>query len=96
MGHVEDRWYKTVRHEGGRKERVKTQLFGKGLRYRVRYIGPDGKERKKSFPDRAKREAEAFMVSTDGQAAGLLRRSAGRPDGLRRVRRDLAPHAFLR
>ncbi|MEU1761005.1 tyrosine-type recombinase/integrase [Micromonospora sp. NPDC005223] len=65
MGHVEDRWYKTLRHEGGRKERVKTQLFGKGLRYRVRYIGPDGKERKKSFPDRAKREAEAFMVSTE-------------------------------
>ncbi|WBB73414.1 site-specific integrase [Micromonospora sp. WMMD1128] len=65
MGHVEDRWYKTLRHEGGRKERVKTQLFGKGLRYRVRYIGPDGKERKKSFPDRAKREADAFLVSTE-------------------------------
>ena len=28
-------------------------------------FGPDGKERKKSFPDRAKREAEAFMVSTE-------------------------------
>lgn len=65
MGHVEDRWFKTLHHPGGRKERVKTQLFGKGLRYRVRYIGPDGKERKKSFPDRAKREAEAFMVSTE-------------------------------
>ena len=65
MGHVEDRWYKTLRHPGGQRERVKTELFGKGLRYRVRYIGPDGKERKKSFPDRAKREAEAFLVSTE-------------------------------
>ncbi|WP_089154620.1 tyrosine-type recombinase/integrase [Micromonospora sp. NBS 11-29] len=65
MGHVEDRWYKTLHHPGGRKERVKTQLFGKGLRYRVRYIGPDGKERKKSFPDRAKRDADAFLVSTE-------------------------------
>lgn len=65
MGHVEDRWHKTLRHPGGRSERVKTELFGKGLRYRVRYIGPDGKERKKSFPDRAKREADAFLVSTE-------------------------------
>nr|WP_231925933.1 site-specific integrase [Micromonospora echinofusca] len=31
----------------------------------MRYIGPDGKERKKSFPDRAKRDAEAFLVSTE-------------------------------
>lgn len=65
MGHVEDRWYKTQRHPDGRRERVKTELFGKGLRYRVRYIGPDGKERKKSFPDQAKRDAEAFLVSTE-------------------------------
>ncbi|MGY3515241.1 tyrosine-type recombinase/integrase [Micromonospora sp. PTRAS2] len=65
MGHVEDRWYKTQRDSDGRRERVKTDLFGKGLRYRVRYIGPDGRERKKSFPDRAKREADAFLVSTE-------------------------------
>ncbi|WBB95212.1 site-specific integrase [Solwaraspora sp. WMMA2080] len=65
MAHIEDRWYKTIKHPGGRTERVKSELFGKGLRYRVRYVGPDGRERKKSFPDRAKRDAEAFLVSTE-------------------------------
>jgi hypothetical protein len=65
VGHIEDRWYKTVKHPGGRTERVKSSLFGVGLRYRVRYIGPDGRERKKSFPDRAKRDAEAYLVSTE-------------------------------
>ncbi|MEU0155516.1 tyrosine-type recombinase/integrase [Micromonospora fulviviridis] len=65
MGHVEDRWFKVIRHPGGRKERVKSDLFGKGMRYRVRYIGPDGRERSQSFPDRAKRDADAFLVSTE-------------------------------
>lgn len=34
---------------------------GKGMRYRVRYIGPDGKEKSESFPDKRKREAQAFL-----------------------------------
>jgi hypothetical protein len=41
MAHIEDRWYRTVRLPTGRTERVKTARFGKGHRYRVRYIGPD-------------------------------------------------------
>ncbi|MBF5031131.1 site-specific integrase [Micromonospora sp. ANENR4] len=65
MGYFEDRWYKVIKHPGGRRERVKSALFGKGMRYRVRYIGPDGRERSQSFPDRAKCEAGAFMVSTE-------------------------------
>lgn len=35
------------------------------MRYRVRYLGPDGRERSKSFPDRAKHAAEAFLVSVE-------------------------------
>lgn len=65
MAHVEDRWFQTVRLPSGRSERRRTPLFGKGLRYRVRYIGPDGRERSQSYPDRAKREAEAFLVSME-------------------------------
>ncbi len=65
MAHIEDRWFKTIEHPGGGTERVKTTRHGKGNRYRVRYIGPDGKERSQSFPDRAKRDAEAFMVSVE-------------------------------
>lgn len=61
MGHIEDRWYKTVAGPDGKSRRVKTDRYGKGDRYRVRYIAPDGKERSKSFPDRAKRDAEAYL-----------------------------------
>jgi integrase len=65
MAHVEDRWY---RQDSGR--RVKTELYGQGLRYRVRYIGPDGRERSKSFPDREKGKADAFKSTVE---ADLLR-----------------------
>lgn len=72
MGHVEDRWYKTVptgetdKKGKPRTKQVKTDLFGKGMRYRVRYIAPNGRERSKSFPDRAKKAAEDFLTSIEG------------------------------
>lgn len=80
MGHVEDRWYKTVRQAGGGTQRVKSARFGKGLRYRVRYIDPSGRERSESFPDRAKRDAEAFLVSveSDKLRAAYVDPAAGR------------------
>jgi integrase len=65
MGHVEDRWYKTIRHPDGQQERVKTARHGTGLRYRVRYVGPDGRERSESFPDRQKKAAEDFLVTVE-------------------------------
>jgi hypothetical protein len=65
VGHVEDRWYKTVKGEDDKPRREKTTLFGKGLRYRVRYLGTDGRERKKSFPDRAKKAADEFLVNIE-------------------------------
>ncbi|MEU0152950.1 tyrosine-type recombinase/integrase [Micromonospora fulviviridis] len=65
MAHVEDRWFKTVARPDGKSEQIKTPLHGTGLRYRVRYIAPDGRERSKSFPDKEKRAAEAFLVSVE-------------------------------
>jgi len=65
MGHIEDRWWKTVRRPDGASERVKTSLYGQGMRYRVRYNGPDGREHKKSYPDRQKKAAEDFLVSVE-------------------------------
>ena len=47
MAHIEDRWYKTTVDSDGKQSRIKTELFGKGMRYRVRYIAPDGRERNK-------------------------------------------------
>lgn len=66
MAHVEDRWYREVPGPDGKKVREKTGRFGKGLRYRVRYIDPSGRERSKSFPDRQKRAADDFLVSIEG------------------------------
>src|SRR4051812_9266087 len=65
MGHIEDRWYKTVVHDDRTTEKVKTELYGKGMRYRARYLDPDGRERKKSFPDRAYKKAEAFLTTVE-------------------------------
>lgn len=65
MAHVEDRWFKTIEVDD-EEVRVKTDLHGKGLRYRARYTTPDGKERSKSFPDRQLREAKAFLTSVEG------------------------------
>jgi integrase len=62
MGHIQDRWYKTIIDpDTGKPARIKTDLYGKGLRYKVRYLDPDGKEVSRSFPDRAKRQADEFL-----------------------------------
>lgn len=83
MGHIEDRWIKS---KDGR--RVKTERHGKGDRYRVRYLDPDGRERSKSFPDRAKGEAERFLTTVE---AAKLRGSYIDPARGRRTLEDYAP-----
>jgi integrase len=61
-GHIQDRWYKTETDATGKTVRVKSDRHGTGLRYRARYIGPDGAEKSKSFPDRQKRLAEKWLT----------------------------------
>ncbi|MFK0122717.1 tyrosine-type recombinase/integrase [Streptomyces nigra] len=63
-GHVQDRWYKTEPGPDGKPVRVKTDRYGSGLRYRARYVGPDGTEKSRSFPDRQKRKAEEWLAET--------------------------------
>jgi integrase len=79
MGHVQDRWYrdkvdpetrKPVLTERGKPVRERTELYGRGDRYRVRYVDHSGRERSKSFPDRQKAQAEAFL----GEVESELRR----------------------
>ncbi|OII63238.1 site-specific integrase [Streptomyces sp. CC53] len=60
-GHIQDRWYKTETDPNGKPRRTKSDRYGIGLRYRARYIGPDGTEKSKSFPDRQKRLAEKWL-----------------------------------
>ncbi|MFE1295508.1 tyrosine-type recombinase/integrase [Streptomyces sp. NPDC058731] len=61
-GHIQDRWYKTETGPDGKPVRVRTERYGTGMRYRARYIGPDGTEKSKSFPDRQKRLAEKWLT----------------------------------
>ncbi|MEU7200110.1 site-specific integrase [Streptomyces sp. NPDC045470] len=63
-GHIQDRWFKTEKGPDGKPVRIKTDRYGIGLRYRARYIGPDGTEKSKSFPDRQKRLAEQWLTNT--------------------------------
>ncbi|MGW6721651.1 tyrosine-type recombinase/integrase [Streptomyces sp. NPDC054995] len=63
-GHIQDRWYKTEPGPTGKPVRAKTDRYGIGLRYRARYVGPDGTEKSKSFPDKQKRKAEAWLIKT--------------------------------
>ncbi|MGW3354134.1 tyrosine-type recombinase/integrase [Streptomyces bungoensis] len=60
-GHIQDRWYKTEKDAHGKTIRTKTERHGTGLRYRARYVGPDGTEKSKSFPDGQKRVAEKWL-----------------------------------
>lgn len=73
-GHVQDRWWrdkkdetgKVVLNAKGRPVREKTELYGKGLRYKVRYyVG--GSEKSESFPDKQLARAKTFLakVQTD-------------------------------
>ena len=60
-GHIQDRWYKTEPGPDGKPVKVKTDRHGTGMRYRARYVGPDGTEKSKSFPDRQRRLAEQWL-----------------------------------
>ncbi|AXE85041.1 site-specific integrase [Streptomyces sp. Go-475] len=64
-GHVQDRWYKALPGPDGKTVRVKTDRFGVGHRYHARYIAPDGSEKSKSFPDKQKRKAEAWLSNIE-------------------------------
>lgn len=63
MAHVEDRWYREI-VEDDKKFKVKTPRHGTGLRYRTRWIDPDGKERSASF--KLKRDADNKLTEVEG------------------------------
>jgi integrase len=78
-GHIQDRWYK-AENINGKSVKVKTDRHGTGMRYRARYVGPDGTEKSKSFPDRQKRQAETWLanVEADMSRGQYIDHSAGR------------------
>lgn len=68
-GHIQDRWYRAEVGSDGRPVKVKTERHGSGMRYRARYVGPDGTEKSKSFPDKQKRLADAWLTSIEADMA---------------------------
>ncbi|MET8682572.1 tyrosine-type recombinase/integrase [Streptomyces sp. NPDC004647] len=64
-GHIQDRWYTTTTGPEGKPTKVKTDRHSVGLRYRARYIGPDGTEKSKSFPDGQKRLADRWLAEIE-------------------------------
>ncbi|MFJ6606634.1 tyrosine-type recombinase/integrase [Streptomyces lydicus] len=79
-GHIQDRWYKTETGPNGKTTRVKSDRYGTGMRYRARYVAPDGTERSKSFPDKQKRLAEAWLtqIAADMNRGQYVDPSAGK------------------
>jgi integrase len=81
MGHIQDRWYKkVVDPETKKTSRLKTGLHGKGMRYKVRYLDPDGRELSKMYPDRQLSAAKAFLheVENTKQQGTYLNPNAGK------------------
>ncbi|SCF79618.1 site-specific integrase [Streptomyces sp. Ncost-T10-10d] len=79
-GHIQDRWYKSETNPGGKTTRVKTERYGTGMRYRARYVAPDGSERSRSFPDKQKRLAESWLtqIAADMTRGQYVDPSAGK------------------
>ena len=59
---VEDRWTKTVRDESGNSKTVPSAAHGQGLRWRARYVGPNGREYSKRFARKA--DAQSWLDNT--------------------------------
>jgi integrase len=59
---VEDRWIKRVRDPDGTMSTVPSAVAGRGMRWRARYVGPDGKEYSKRFGRKA--DAQAWLDKT--------------------------------
>jgi hypothetical protein len=81
MGHIQDRWYKKgVDPDTKSVSRLKTGLHGKGMRYKVRYLDPDGRELSKMYPDRQLSAAKAFLhdIESAKQQGTYLNPNAGK------------------
>ncbi|SMC85401.1 tyrosine-type recombinase/integrase [Kibdelosporangium aridum] len=62
MAHVQDRWFKYIPDPKNPKKKIRQQTsqHGKGMRYKVRWLDPDGEEKSRSFPDGQLKAAKDF------------------------------------
>lgn len=78
MASVEDRWWSEVNQPGGGKEKRKTDRYGKGLRWCVRWYEPDGRERRQSFAKAVDANAHAATVEADKLRGTYIDARAGK------------------
>lgn len=78
MATVEDRWHRVVKLPDGATEKQRTDRYGKGLRWCVRWREPDGRERRQSFAKRADADAHAATVEADKLRGTYIDTRAGR------------------
>lgn len=71
MGHIQDRWYRSVPDPDDPKKRLRipTSRHGVGLRYRARLTGPDGNEVSESFADGQLKKARAWLSKQEVDVA---------------------------
>lgn len=77
MASVEDRWYRTIRTPDGAAQKVKSDRYGIGLRWLVRWRDPDGRERKLSFDKKVHADNHAATVEADKLRGTYIDPSAG-------------------
>jgi integrase len=86
MASVEDRWWtpakdpetgKPLLDEDDKPVMVKTDRYGKGLRWLARWREPDGAERKKSFRKKVDAEAHVNLVEADKLRGTYIDQRAG-------------------
>jgi hypothetical protein len=58
---VEDRWTKTLYDDHGNKQKVPSANYGKGKRWRARYVDDQGSEHAKAFDK--KKDATGWLAS---------------------------------
>src|SRR4051794_12448144 len=69
MGHIQDRWYKSVKdpNDPSKLVQVPTGRHGVGKRYRARVIGPHGNEISESFADGQDKAALEWVNQTEAK-----------------------------
>jgi hypothetical protein len=72
MASIEDRWFVEHVDANGVKVKVKTDRYGKGLRWKVHHRDPTGKQPTKSFAKRVDADGTCVLdvqMRNDGRAA---------------------------
>lgn len=78
MASIEDRWFRTVRLPDDTTEKVKTDRYGTGLRWLVRWRDPEGRPKKMSFEKKVQADNHSAKVEADKLRGTYVDPNAGK------------------